>query len=103
MSKTDERRLQKIEAALSPKEAFLLWLAEAQQYDSFASYVMSLKGQAREQHPMRTLPKQVEQTVRERHQGEKPPEPARRETRALIQAGRDQRIEDEVIQAVREV
>lgn len=48
-----------------PKEAFLLWMEEAHQHESFASYVMSLKNQPIEQHPMQRLPRQVEESARQ--------------------------------------
>ncbi len=71
MTRTDDRRLDKIEQALSPREAFLLWMAEAHEHESFAAYVMSLKGKPSAMHPIQRLPKQVEQGVRDAQKGQK--------------------------------
>jgi hypothetical protein len=72
MRKTDKRRLGQIEGALSPKEAFCLWLASAQAHECYASYVLWLRDQPMEEHPLQTLPQQVEQGVRLAHKGSKP-------------------------------
>jgi hypothetical protein len=97
MTKADERRLAKIEAALSPKQAFLLWLEEAREHGSLAALVVSMKGQPIEEHPYQRLPRRVEQAVRER---------SKTETTRSTSASRAQRyrqIEAEVTTAIREV
>jgi len=71
MTKADERRLEKIAASLTPKEAFLLWMAEAHRHETFTEYVLSFKDQPSEQHPYRRLPDQVDASVRAAHRGEK--------------------------------
>src|SRR5688572_25002942 len=64
MTKTDERRLDRIERALSPKEAVLLWMAEAHQHGSIQAYVDSLNGQPEQVFPLMRLGQQMEDSVR---------------------------------------
>jgi hypothetical protein len=101
MSKSDERRLDKIEGALTPKQAFLLWLEEARGHGSLTGYVLAQRGQPIEHHPYQRLPKQVEQAVRERYRAEKSTDPYER--RSDRRAQRERQIEAEVIRGVREV
>jgi hypothetical protein len=53
---TAERRLAKLEAALSPKAATLLWLAEAQQFGSLPAYVAWLIDQPISTAPLERVP-----------------------------------------------
>jgi hypothetical protein len=101
MSKADERRLDRIESSLTPKQAFLLWLEEARAHGSLTGYVLAQRGQPIEHHPYQRLPTQVEQAVRERHKAEKSTDPYER--RSDRRAQRERQIEGEVIRGVREV
>jgi hypothetical protein len=83
MAKTDERRLDRVEGSLTPREAFLLWMGEAHQHESWQAYVLSLKDQPIEQHPYRVLPQQVEEAVRAEHRGQQPWEVEQRVVRAV--------------------
>jgi hypothetical protein len=102
MTKTDERRLDRVEGSLTPKQAFLLWLGEAQAHEAWAAHVLALKNQPIEQHPMQTLPRQVEAAVRESHRAENDAVTSARD-RSAQKARRQHQIEDDVIRAVREV
>lgn len=59
-----ERRLAKLEGALSPKAAVLLWLAEAHAFPSLPAYVDWLKDQPMSAAPHVRIPEQVEAAVR---------------------------------------
>ncbi len=54
-----ERRLAKLEGALSPKAATLLWLAEAHQFGSLPAYVGWLIDQPISAAPLERVPEQV--------------------------------------------
>jgi hypothetical protein len=56
---TAERRLAKLEGALSPKAATLLWLAEAQQFGSLPAYVAWLIDQPISAAPLERVPMQA--------------------------------------------
>lgn len=56
---TAERRLAKVESALSPKAATLLWLAEAQQFGSLRAYVAWLVDQPISAAPLERVPSQA--------------------------------------------
>ena len=57
---TAERRLAKLEGALSPKAATLLWLAEAQQFGSLPAYVAWLIDQPISAAPLERVPTQAQ-------------------------------------------
>jgi hypothetical protein len=101
MSRSDERRLDRIAGCLTPKQAFLLWLEEARAHGSLTGYVLAQRGQSIEQHPYQRLPRQVEQAVRDRWKAEKSADPYER--RSDRRAQRERQVEAEVIRAVREV
>jgi hypothetical protein len=101
MTTSDGRRMDKIEASLTPRQLFLLWLEEARQHETLASHVLSQRGQPIEQHPWQRLPGQVEQAVRERWKGK--PEVNSVHPRTYQRAQRERQIEHEVVLAVREV
>ena len=65
MSSVGRRRLDKIEASLTPRQAVLLWLDEASRFGSMRAYVSSLQGQPTSAFPLFRLPEQVEQLVRD--------------------------------------
>jgi hypothetical protein len=54
-----ERRLAKLEGALSPKAATLLWLAEAHEFGSLPAYVDWLIGQPISAAPLERVPEQA--------------------------------------------
>ena len=56
---TAERRLAKLESALSPKAATLLWLAEAHQFGSLPAYVDWLIDQPISVAPLQRVPEQA--------------------------------------------
>ncbi len=58
-------RLRRIETALTPQQAVLLWLAEAQR-DDFGTLVQKINRAPRETHPRVRLPEMVAKSVRER-------------------------------------
>ena len=104
MSKTDERRLDRIEGSLNPKQAFLLWLEEARAHGSLTGYVLAQRGKPSEEHPYQRLPRQVEAAMRERYRKTGPDvSEAVHPGRGLQKLAKERAIEDEVIVAVREV
>src|ERR1041384_3446501 len=104
MKKADKRRLEKVEAALTPKQAFLLWLEEARQDESYAPHVLAHRGQPMEEHPYRRLPRQVEQAVRDRYKETGGPQVSASMYPGRLQKAQAERmIDDEVRRAVREV
>jgi hypothetical protein len=67
---TAERRLAKLEGALSPKAATLLWLAEAQQFGSLPAYVNWLIDQPISVAPLERVPTQARAGVLEALRGQ---------------------------------
>jgi hypothetical protein len=67
-----QRRLAHLEAALSPREAVLLWMSVAHQYPTVPAYMDSLKDAPDTRYPMMWLPEQVAQAVRTAMKGAKP-------------------------------
>jgi hypothetical protein len=61
---TSVKRLEKVEAGLSPREVFLVWMQEAHQHGSLGRFVDSLKDAPDEAYPLWRLPDQVERAVR---------------------------------------
>ena len=61
---TAQRRLARLEGALSPKGATLLWLAEAQQFPTLSAYVGWLIDQPEEAAPLWRVPEQAETAIR---------------------------------------
>lgn len=82
---TAERRLAKLESALSPKAATLLWLAEAQQFGSLRAYADWLIDQPISVAPFERVPTQARASAFEAMRGQ--PREAARE--AAHQAVRD--------------
>ena len=60
---TAERRLAKLEGALSPRAAVLLWLAEAHAFPTLPAYVGWLIHQPPSAAPLWRIPEQVEAAV----------------------------------------
>ena len=82
---TAERRLTRLEGALPPKAATLLWLAEAHQFGSLPAYVDWLIDQPISAAPLERVPKQAETAVRSVMRGE----PREAVDQAVRQAVRD--------------
>jgi hypothetical protein len=64
-----KRRLDKLEVSLTPKQAILLWMAEAHRHDTMEQYAKSLKDSNDSAWPMATLPKQVTGAVEQALKG----------------------------------
>ncbi len=82
---TTNRRVQKLESGLTPKQAFLLWIQEAHSFDSIEDYIGHLKTQPDSAWPMARLPDHVDAEVKERLKGK----PREEINRAVRQAWRD--------------
>ena len=67
---TAERRLAKLEGALSPKAATLLWLAEAQEFGSLPAYVEWLIDQPISADPLERVPAQARASALEAMRGQ---------------------------------
>jgi hypothetical protein len=83
VSSATEKRLDKIEASLTPQAAFLVWLAEAHEHPTMTAHATALKDAPDTSFPLYRLPDQVEQAVRLAHKGEKPEVINRAERRAV--------------------
>jgi hypothetical protein len=59
-----DRRLDKVEAGLSPQQAVLRWLQQAHQFGTVRAYSRSLKDLPFERYPRCVIPKQVSEAVR---------------------------------------
>lgn len=79
------KRLDKLEGSLTPKQAMLLWLEEAQQHGSLQGHARWLKEQPDSAYPLSRLPRQVRQAVQEAHKGQ----PREQITAAVQRAERD--------------
>ncbi len=70
MTSTACRRVAKLEGALSPREAVLAWLVEAQQYPSLVDHVRSIAGLPVEAAPLSVIGDRVEAAVRDALRGQ---------------------------------
>src|SRR5208283_6239204 len=66
---TLNKRLDKIEHLLTPKQAVILWLKEIQQYRNAEEYAQFLRGQPESARPLYRITKQISQTTRESMKG----------------------------------
>ena len=66
---TGKRRIEKLETALTPKQAFILWLQEAHSFNGIKEYVKSLKDQPANAAPIPRLTDQVEEAVKRTPKG----------------------------------
>ena len=64
-----KRRLDKLEVNLTPKQAALLWLADAHQFDTMNEYADSLKGGPESAWPIPRLCNQIEISVTQAMKG----------------------------------
>jgi hypothetical protein len=67
---SSKRRLDKLQVSLTPKQAILLWMEEAHQYDTMEQYARSLKGGPNSAWPLATLPEQVAVGVQQALKGQ---------------------------------
>ncbi len=63
------RRLDALEAALSPAELVLRWLAEAHAYDDFGSYFRALLDVDPADFPMDRLAREARESAKQRSRG----------------------------------
>jgi hypothetical protein len=66
---SSKRRLDKLEVSLTPKQAILLWMEEAHQYDTMEQYVRSLKPGPESAWPLAILPERVTTGVEQAMKG----------------------------------
>ncbi|HZA24144.1 MAG TPA: hypothetical protein VFA32_16335, partial [Dehalococcoidia bacterium] len=66
---SSKRRLDKLEVSLTPKQAILLWMEEAHQYDTMEQYVQSLKPGPESAWPLAILPDKVATSVEQAMKG----------------------------------
>lgn len=64
MTAASDRRLEKIAAALTPKEAVLVWMAEAHACGSIQDYVGTLRDAPEDAFPLMRLSREMEQAAR---------------------------------------
>ena len=83
---TAERRLIKLEGALSPKAATLLWLAEAQEFGSLPAYVNWLIDQPISAAPLERVPEQARAAAVESMRGQ-PREAVQEASRGAVRDG----------------
>jgi hypothetical protein len=74
---SSKRRLDKLEVSLTPKQAILLWMEEAHQYDTMEQYVRSLKPGPDSAWPLAELPDKVSKAVEQAMKGRPRQEVAR--------------------------
>ena len=60
---TLNKRLDKLERLLSPKQAVILWLQEIQQYRNAEEYAQFLRGQPESARPLYKITKQINETI----------------------------------------
>jgi hypothetical protein len=83
MGKAEQRRLDQMAQALSPREAVLLWMQEAHQYATVPAYMDALKDAPDTTNPMMWLPDRVARAVRSTMKAEKPEVIKRAERQAV--------------------
>lgn len=83
-----DKRLEKLAGSLTPKQAVILWMQEAHQYDNLREYVRFLKDQPEGAAPITRLSDQIDRSVRQAMRGQRKPiivdAAVRRELRDLL-------------------
>ena len=79
-----ERRLQKIETSLSPRQAAMLWLVEAQRFPSYQEYSQDTAGEPITEAPRVKIPRQAAEAMRYRVMFE--PWPTESQAKAVSEA-----------------
>ena len=64
MSGKKNRRVEKLETGLTPKQAIMMWLQEAHAFEGIGEYVRHLKDQPDSAAPLHKLPAQVAEGVK---------------------------------------
>jgi len=82
---TLNKRLDKIERLLTPKQAVILWLQEIQQYRNAEEYARFLRGQPEHARPLYRISKQINEAIRSSMKGQ----PQQVVENAVHRAGRD--------------
>jgi hypothetical protein len=82
---SSRRRLDKLQVSLTPKQAVLLWMEEAHQYDTIEQYCLSLNPFPKANLPLARLPDQVIKAVEQVMKGQ----PKEAVARVVRQAVRD--------------
>ena len=82
---TLNKRLDKVERLLTPKQAVILWLQEIRQYRNALEYAQFLASQPSSAAPIYKITKQINQTIRESMKGQ----PQRAIEQAVYRAERD--------------
>jgi hypothetical protein len=72
------RRLEKVEAALTPTQLVLRWLAEAHAHGSLEAYVRSILDDPPESYPLNRLCREATENVRPGSRGREQPNPVRK-------------------------
>ncbi len=67
---TLNKRLDKMERSLTPKQAVILWLQEIRQYRNGLEYVQFLRSQPESAAPIYKITKQISQAIRESMKGQ---------------------------------
>jgi hypothetical protein len=70
MNRSARKRVEQIAVSLNPEQAFLLWLEEAQQFDSLGEMAHWMKDQPESAYPLVKLTHQVEQAVEQAMKGQ---------------------------------
>jgi len=78
-----DRRLDKVEANLSPQQVVLLWMNEVHEFGNIVAYLCDLKHAPTEHYPLYRLPEQMKQAVRTAMKGQKPESTAHAERQAV--------------------
>jgi len=79
-----ERRLQKIETSLSPQQATMLWLDEAQRFPSYREYLQDMAREPITEAPREKVPRQAAEAMRYRVMFE--PWPTETKTKVVSEA-----------------
>lgn len=64
-----EKRLNKVQTSLTPKQAAILWLEETVKFKNLGEYVEFLLGQSETARPLQRLPNQVDKAIRDAMKG----------------------------------
>jgi|SRR5208282_735806 len=80
---TSKGRLDKIAESLTPKQAVIAWIEEANQFESLSEYLLWLAERLKNPASLRTLTQRVEIGIRHRMQGE-PAEKVQKTVRAAV-------------------
>ena len=80
----NRQRLDKVQAGLTAKQSFLVWMAEAHKYNSLEDYVETFRDEPLSAWPCSRLPEQVAQAVAEAKKGQPKKEILLQKRQALL-------------------